>query len=79
MKCYSVTETGVAEGIRFTLAPYPHVLVGDAREEYGYRCVKIDPRLAGQSLDTTFAECSVALDVNDDACRPRVTRARAAS
>lgn len=66
MKCYSVTESGVAEGIRFSPAPYPHVLVGDAREEYDYRRVKIDPQLASQSRDTTLTECSVVLDTNND-------------
>jgi hypothetical protein len=67
MKCYTVTENGVTDGIQFTAdGTYPHVVVGDPDNPYLMRRVKVDDGLAHQARNHTIGECSIELDVNDD-------------
>lgn len=66
MKCYTVTENGVTPGIHFVNDPYPHVPVGDPRNEPDFRRVQIDPALASGSFNGAVSSCSLALAPNDD-------------
>jgi hypothetical protein len=66
MKCYTVTENGITPGINFADQPYPHVPVGDPRNEPDFRRVRIDAALATSSTNGAVARCSLALTPNDD-------------
>jgi hypothetical protein len=66
MKCYTVTEKGVASGVRLSQQPYPHIGVGDPANEPDYRLVEVDEALAAGDA---VSACSVALD--QDEARPR--------
>ncbi|BAU46877.1 hypothetical protein SVA_0295 [Sulfurifustis variabilis] len=66
MKCYTVTENGMTPGIDFVDEPYPHVPVGDPRNEPDFRRVQIEDALASSSTNGAVTSCSLALVPNDD-------------
>lgn len=66
MKCYTVTEKGVAAGIEFmTAGPYPHICVGDPSVQYDHRRVEVDAALAAAANGGKIHDCSMALDMNE--------------
>lgn len=70
MKCYTVTEKGIAPGIRFLRAPYPHVVVGDpALVSADYRRVEVDAALANGAAGDSITRCSYLYDRKSDDSR----------
>lgn len=66
MKCYTVTEKGVAAGIAFVTGdPYPHVCVGNPDVEYDHRRVEVDAALANAADGGRILNCSVMLDMKE--------------
>lgn len=66
MKCYTVTEHGITPGISYVNEPYPHVPVGDPRNEPDFRRVPVDEGLLGASTNGAVTNCSLVLVPNDD-------------
>lgn len=66
MKCYTVTENGITPGINFVDEPYPHIPVGDPRNEPDFRRVRLDEALVSVSTNGAVSSCSLALAPNDD-------------
>lgn len=66
MKCFTVTEKGVAAGIAWVKDPYPHVGVGDPKVQYDYRRVEVDSALAESAANGTLRDCSITLDMKEE-------------
>lgn len=66
MKCFTVTEKGVAAGIAWVKEPYPHVGVGDPKVQYDYRRVEVDGALAESAANGTLHDCSITLDMKEE-------------
>lgn len=66
MKCFTATENGVTSGIHFVNQPYPHVPVGDPRNEPDLRRVRLAEALASASANGAVTSCSINLVPNDD-------------
>ena len=70
MKCYTVTQHGVAPGIQFVREPYPHVAVGDPHlSSADCRRVEVDVALADSVADGVIKRCSYTLDQKNSANR----------
>ena len=67
MKCYTVTENGVAEGIEYVEQPFNHVFVGNPHEETNFTRVEIDPDVIQNAAHHRINECSYILDLQEEA------------